>query len=474
MRAKAGTSTSPAPVSSTRPEWEVRSVTVSAPGERPGGGPGAGTAGRRLSAEDLSILALETGVVAGHTCKVLVCDGVLDIGLLRSSIGDRLDRAPELRMCLREVGGEPWWVPDPRVDLTAHVVESQAAGAGDEPGFRAAVAGIFAQRLDRSRPLWQMDVIRLAGEASALIWRIHHALADGSTAMRIARTVLWDEEPGGGPGASGNGPGASGAGPRPRPPAAGYPARHRLGGLLGPAREAPQPWLRSPFDGHIDARRSVAFASAGLTGLRDVARATDGATVNDVVLTVVAGGLRRWLGAHHGHLGPVRVKVPVSLHGLSLAPGDDARQPGNRDSFFCLDLPLGTADPVQRLAAIRQATRIRKQDHDAQHLDALMRELTGTPRLRRFAEHVLAHPRSFALNVSNVPGPRRPVQVLGVPVRSLHSLAEIRERHALRIAVVSAAGTLNFGLVADPTLVPDVEDLASGMQAEAATLTSAV
>jgi hypothetical protein len=204
-----------------------------------------------------------------------------------------------------------------------------------------------------------------------------------------------------------------------------------------------------------------------------VARATDGATVNDAVLTVVAGGLRRWLDAHHGHLGPVRVKVPVSLHGVSLAPGDDARQPGNHDSFFCLDLPLGTADPIQRLAAIRRATRIRKQDHDAQHLDALMRELTGTPRLRRFAERVLAHPRSFALNVSNVPGPRRPVHVLGVPVRSLHSLAEIRERHALRIAVVSVAGTLNFGLVADPTLIADVGDLASAMQAEAATLTSA-
>jgi diacylglycerol O-acyltransferase / wax synthase len=449
-------------------------VTVPAPGDRAGGGPGAGTAGRRLSAEDLSILALETGAVAGHTCKVLVLDGVLDVGLLRSSIGDRLDRAPELRMCLREVGGEPWWVLDPRVDLAAHVVESQAAGAGDEPGFRAAVAGIFAQRLDRSRPLWQMDLISgLAGGASALIWRTHHALADGATVMRIARTVLWDEQPGDGPGTSGGGPGASGAGSRPPAPA-GYPARHRLGGLLGAVREAPQLWLRSPFDGHIDARRSVAFASAGLAGLRDVAHATDGATVNDAVLTVVAGGLRRWLAVHHGHLGPVRVKVPVSLHGRSPAPGDDARQPGNRDSFFCLDLPLGTADPIQRLAAIHHATRIRKQDHDAQHVDALMRELTGTPQLRRFAEHVLAHPRSFALNVSNVPGPRRPVHVLGVPVRSLHSLAEIRERHALRIAVVSVAGTLNFGLVADPTLIPGVDDLASGMQAEAATLTSAL
>jgi len=214
----------------------------------------------------------------------------------------------------------------------------------------------------------------------------------------------------------------------------------------------------------------VAFATAELDGLRRVTGAVDGATVNDAVLTVVAGGLRRWLETRHGHLGKIRVKVPVSLHNLPPAPGEDARPPGNRDSFFCLDLPLGSADPLERLAAIRRATRVRKQDHDAQHLDALMRQLARTPRLSTFAQRVLAHPRSFALNVSNVPGPRRPVQVLGVPVRALYSLAEIREHHALRVAVVSLAGTMNFGLVADPALLADVDHLASDMHAEAAAL----
>jgi WS/DGAT C-terminal domain len=85
---------------------------------------------------------------------------------------------------------------------------------------------------------------------------------------------------------------------------------------------------------------------------------------------------------------------------------------------------------------------------------------------------VLAHPRSFALNVSNVRGPRQPVQVLGVPVLGLYSLAEIREQHALRVAVVSLADTLNFGLVADPTLLPDVDHLATDMHTEAAALTA--
>jgi WS/DGAT/MGAT family acyltransferase len=419
---------------------------------------------RPLSGEDLGILALENETVAGHTCKVIMLDGPLALDALRASIAGRLPRAPGLSMRLGEIDGEPWWVPDPQVDITAQVVEAPAAGAIHEAGFRALVAGIFAQHLDRSRPLWRIDVIpRLAGGGSALTWRIHHALADGMTAMRMASAVLWDEE-------AGAAPRTARSRTRRRSPRAARPAAHqRLATLLAAAREVPQPWLRSPFDGHIDGRRTVAFTATRLDELHRVAAAADGATVNDAVLTVVAGGLRRWIEAHHGHLGAVRVKVPVSLH-TPAPPGSADAQPGNRDSFFCLDLPLGSADPLERLAVIRHATLIRKQEHDAQHLDAVMQRLARTPRLSRFAEDVLSHPRSFALYVSNVPGPRRPVRVLGVPVRALYSLAEIGEHHALRVAVVSLAGSLNVGLVADPTLLADVDHLAAGIQAEAAAL----
>jgi WS/DGAT/MGAT family acyltransferase len=459
---------------------------------RPGPGRDAAPAARPLSDEDLRILALENEKVAGHTCKVMILRGPLDVDQLRESIGHRLALAPELSMRLRDVGGAPSWVADASVDLNAHVVAARhpvqaapgargesggpgATPAADDEAFRATVAGIFGQRLDRSRPLWRIDVVpALEDGGSALVWRIHHALADGLTAMRIARTVLWDGQPGTGqPGTGQPGTARSVSRARPRRPPAARASngdRNRLAGLLAVARELPEPWLRSPFSGHIDARRAVAFATADLRQLHAAAGATGGATVNDAVLTVVAGGLRRWLEAHHGQLGAVRVKVPVSMHGLPLVPGKGAAQPGNRDSFFCLDLPLGSADPVQRLAAISRATRLRKQEHDAQRLDALMRRLGRTPRLSEFAARVLAHPRSFALNVSNVPGPRQPVAVHGIPVQALYSLAEIREYHALRVAVVSLAGTLNFGLVADPTLLADVGYLAALMQAEATAL----
>ncbi len=295
-----------------------------------GGGPaeaGRTAAARPLSREDLSILALENETVAGHTCKVILLDGELDPGALRTSITGRLPRAPMLSMRLGEIDGVPWWVPAPQLDMAAHVVETPSSGAG-EAGFRATVAALFAQHLDRSRPLWRIDLIpRRPGGGSALIWRIHHALADGMTAMHMAGAVLWDEEPLSGPRATRR---------RARTPRAARPVpQHRLATVLAAARELPQPWLRSPFDGHIDARRSVAFTTAGLEELHRVAAAADGATVNDAVLTVVAGGLRRWLEAHHGHLGAVRVKVPVSLHALPPgpcrpAPCRPARHPGRR------------------------------------------------------------------------------------------------------------------------------------------------
>jgi hypothetical protein len=405
-----------------------------------------------LSPEDRAILDLEGPTIAGHTCKVVVVEnGEPDVDALRARIAARIAGVPQLTWRLGGSDADPVWVADHELEVAGHVTESACRVPLGRADLRVEVARLFEQRLDRRRPLWHMDVVPLRS-GFALVWRIHHALADGTTAMRFARAVLWDEAAGGA-----------------RPPQAHHAdddarRRRHLSGFVH--RELSRSRAGSPFDGHIGTRRQVAFARVELQPLHDSAKAEGSATVNDAVLAVVAGALRRWFVMHHGSLGAVRVKVPVSLHRKE-------DEDGNRDSFFCLSLPLNEPDPLVRLRAVRVETAQRKAAHDAETMDALLHGLSSiSPRLRAFASRVQASPRRFALNVSNVPGPRAPVSVLGAPVASVHSLAELAERHALRIAVVSVGGLLCFGLCADPEILADVQAIAEGVEAEAALLTA--
>ena len=217
----------------------------------------------------------------------------------------------------------------------------------------------------------------------------------------------------------------------------------------------------SPLDGEIGLRREVAFASVPLRALHDAARELAGATLNDALLSAVGGGLREWVEHHHGSLGTIRVKVPVSLH----HEGEDA---ANADSFFIVDVPLAEADPVRRLLLVREGTASRKAEHDAETMDRLLADLRGaSPHLAGLCERVERSGRAFALNVSNVPGPRAPVSVLGAGVVSMHSIAEIARHHALRVAVVSMCDTLYLGFCADAAIVEDVGEIAAATEREA-------
>jgi diacylglycerol O-acyltransferase len=409
-----------------------------------------------LTAEDRAILELECATVAGHTCKVILVDGPEpDLESLRATISARLARAPALT---RKLGGDPdspAWVLADDFDIAEQVDAVEGLAPLGEDELRAEVARLFEQRLDRDRPLWHLDVLTLEDERAALVWRIHHALADGTAAMRFANAVLWDEEP-------------SAAPARPHPHEHAADDARRRGHLVKfVEREFGETFRRSPFDARVGTNRAIAFASVELAPLHDAAKSLAGATVNDAVLTIVAGGLRAWLEHHGGALGDVRVKVPVSLH----HEGDDA---GNRDSFFVLAVHLGEADPVARLAAIHAATTARKAEHDAERLDSLVDELRRvSPRLERLCKRIEDNPRRFALSVSNVPGPRTEVSVLGSPVDRVYSLAEIGQRHALRVAAVSLAGRLCFGFCADPSVVEDLDEMAAGLEADAAALIAA-
>jgi len=302
-----------------------------------------------------------------------------------------------------------------------------------------------------------MEVISLNGEALALVWRIHHALADGITTMRLGEAVLWD------PVTSLQDVPLKPQSVRPEDDHADH--HRRLGHLSAfVLREFGESLARSPFDGKVGSRRSIDFATVALPALHEAAKRLAGATVNEAVLSIVAGAIRTWLVRHHGELGSVRMRVPVSLHQLD----DDA---GNRDSFFTLPVSLTDPDPIARLRKIHKDSAKRKLEHDAQDRVSYLDSIGPVaPRVRRFVERLESGPRSFALCVSNVPGPRHPISVENARVRSLYHLAEVGRRHGLRVAVVSHSDRLEFGICADPGIASDVEELARGIEAEAAML----
>jgi hypothetical protein len=155
----------------------------------------------------------------------------------------------------------------------------------------------------------------------------------------------------------------------------------------------------------------------------------------------------------------MRVQIPVSMHHRD----EDGDALGNRDSFLFCDLPISEPDPRAMLAAINAETRSRKEHHDPAELYSFFHSLSHIRPLYKVASGFASGPREFALSVSNVPGPREPISLLGGNVAELYSAAEPADRHALRASAVSLAGRMGLGFCTDPGAVPGVADLAEGL-----------
>ena len=288
----------------------------------------------RLTREDTRILKLERGVIRGHTCKVLVLERTDDRPLptlddLRARISGRLDAAVRLRQRVVPTPlhvSDPVWLDDPAFDITKHVTAVDDLAIEGRAGLEEVVGRLMCERLDRTRPLWHLAVVpRLGEDSMALIWRLHHCLADGTTCMRIGDSLLWDRTP------DAVDPVSNGWSPAPSPGALDLfargladQARRRARGLSPFARRTPRPRrapLRrgavsrelsrtatpTPLARRVTARRAAAFASLPLAPARTAGKAIDGAiTVNDIVLAVIAGGIRAWLGRGFGPEGGIR------------------------------------------------------------------------------------------------------------------------------------------------------------------------
>ena len=443
------------------------------------------TTRERLNQDDAHILRLESPTIKGHTGKVLVVapgsDGkALSVDRLRDQAAERIGAFPRLSQRVEERRlrlGRPAWVQAPDVDLGWHIAEPDRADPLSDEELRRAAGDLLSERLDHTRPLWRFDALPLTGDRTALVGRIHHAMADGVSAIRLAAGLLWDleaESPSSQPAAHSPGPGptaGSSAAARPRPDASEAREARILVRLPGALWRELRPGADSDLDRHIGPAREVAWTSFPLERVKRIGhRARDGATVNDVVLAVVAGGLRRWLRSGDGSPHDLRVQCPVSLHVREEAEG----KLGNRDSFMNLDLPIAEEDPIARLRQINSETSERKLGHDADTLYAFFHALGRFRPLYRGVTRLTSGPREFALSVSNVPGPRQRPLILGHAVEQFCSFAEPADRHALRLSIVSFGGELAFGLCSDPEAISDLDDLRGSLAESIAELEGAV
>jgi WS/DGAT/MGAT family acyltransferase len=418
----------------------------------------------RLSVDDAQILRLESPVIKGHTGKVLICapDSAgrpLSVPRLRERVTERMDAFPRLsqRVVEPRLGlGRPAWVEADGVDLDWHVFEPDHADGLSDEELRVAVGELLSERLDHTRPLWRLDILPMTGGRTAIVGRIHHAMADGVSSIKLAAGLLWDHDVKA-PAPHSTAPDS--APPKPpaaKPVAAGAAEERILVRLPSALWRELRPGRDTTLDQHIGPAREVAWSTFPLERLKRIGQsAPEGATVNDVVLAVVAGALRRWLPQAGGIAADLRVQCPVCLH----AQEEEKGELGNRDSFMNVDLPIAEPDAQERLRLINTETSARKLDHDADALYAFFHALSRFRPLYKGVTRLTSGPREFALSVSNVPGPRERAVILKHAVEQFCSFAEPADRHALRISVVSLEGELAFGLCSDPGAISQLDGL---------------
>jgi WS/DGAT/MGAT family acyltransferase len=453
-----------------------------------------GQTSRPLSALDGSFLRLESPhahMHVGWSAVLGVPDGGnrLTLRALRQRVAKRLDEVGWCRWRLQSAPlglSEPTWVDDGDFDLAAHVL---ALGEPDEAvsyeRFGALRDTLLSAPLDRSRALWQIFLVpRLEDGRVGMIGKVHHALVDGIAALQIVGLIV-DESPdaatkpstayrAGEQGLAGwaldrltrtarDGLGAlratAGAGIHPRASIRG--AARDAQRLLRVAREDFLPSAPdSVLNVSIGARRTLVGYHASRADLR-AARARGG-TLNDIGLAMVAGALRT-LAMRRGDpaRAPLKAMVPVSMR------RSDQLGPGNRISMVSIQLPVHLASPVARLEWVREQTQSLKASGRAEGTQTVYAAggLLPAP-LRSPLVKAMASPRVFNLTVSQSPGPRGPVHVLGCEVQEVYSVVPIAEGHALAIGMVRYRHDLFVGCYADPDALPDVRELPALLEAE--------
>ncbi|HKF79273.1 MAG TPA: wax ester/triacylglycerol synthase family O-acyltransferase [Thermoleophilaceae bacterium] len=438
----------------------------------------------RLSPVDASFLHQERRASHMHVGALVIFEGPPPSREdFCEHIESRLPLVPRYRQKLtfpRLEMGRPFWVDDPRFNLDYHVRHTALPSPGSLEQLRGLVGRIFSQRLDRSKPLWEVWLVQgLQDGRFALISKTHHSLVDGISGVDIS-TVLFDLSP-----VPAEAPEPVDWTPESEPSQVRLVAEgvkgvlrtpqdvagRALGALQHPRRTAGElleaaeglgevawaglnPAPDVPLNVPIGPHRRVWWLQRPLEEFKEIKNALGG-SVNDVVLAVVAGALGRWLrvrGVRTEGL-ELRALVPVSIRAE-----EEHGTLGNRIAAMRAPLPVYARDPVERLRIVSEAMRGLKESKQALGAEVISGlERFAPPTLLAMASRVNFSTRLFNLIVTNVPGPQFPLYLLGREMQELVPIAFLPENHALAVAVMSYNGKVDFGLLADYDAMPDLE-----------------
>ncbi len=453
---------------------------------------------QRLSGLDASFLYLETAAQPLHVCSILELDtstmpGGYTFDRLRDELAMRVKAMPEFREKLADSRlnlDHPVWVEDPDFDVQRHLHRIGLPAPGGRAELSEICGHIVSLPLDRSRPLWEMWVIETvagtdahSGGRLALLTKVHHAAVDGVTGANLMST-LCTTEPDAPPPDPVDGPGTAteleiainGAlrfVTRPLKLANVLPST--VSTVLDTARRAtkgltmaaPFAAPKTPFNANVTGHRNISFAEMDLADIKAV-KDRFGVKVNDVVMALVSGVLRRYL-LDRDELpeSSLVAMIPVSVHDKSDRPGR------NQVSGMFSSLNTNIADPVERLKAIAEANSVAKQ-HSSAIGATLLQDWTqfAAPAVFGIAMRVYARSKLSAaapvhnLVVSNVPGPQVPLYLLGCEVNAMYPLGPIFHGSGLNITVMSLRGKLDVGIISCPELLPDLWEMADDFDVE--------
>ena len=364
-------------------------------------------------------------------------------------LGERIRGVPRLRQRLHGAT-RPYWADDPEFDLGAHVREVRCPPPGDERALLDVAAAELERPLPRSRPLWSaVFVTGLASGGTGLVIVVDHVLADGVAGLAVLASLLdpADPVPGDLQHAAGRARGARGL----------RRGVAELGGVRGPRRLA-----RSSLNRPTGPRRRLDVVDADLAAVRAFAHA-HGGTVNDVVLAMVAGGLRDLLASRGETLDRVTISVPVSAR-----RGTDSGRLGNQVGVMPVAVPCdgGLGARVSAVAAITRERKSRAPGASAALLVPAFLLLARVGLLGWFVNRQ----RLVHTVVTNLRGPRQPLAFGGAPVRAVIAIPSTTGNVIVTFGALSYAGTLRITVLSDPSQMPDVAVLTAALNAALAAI----